>query len=85
MSEEVLTRYRRKLDEEIDRISRHILNGKCKDHPEYLGRIGEIMSFRRAKENLKRSIEEMQADDKIAESNDNRSNTAQPSEEIDDE
>lgn len=50
--------YEQSLDREIEHVSRYILNGKCKDHAEYLARISEIHAYRRAKDNFSESKKE---------------------------
>jgi hypothetical protein len=56
--ETVEERYKARIREARERVDRHILNGKCVDHAEYLARISERMAYRRAEDDFKRSLNE---------------------------
>ena len=72
MTDVVIQKYKKTLEDEIEKLERFILAGKCPDHAWYLARISELHAYKRAKDNFSRTLDDyIHEEDNLSEEDSN--------------
>ena len=56
MSESIIHGFRKRQEQEVERVTDYIVSGNCESYAEYLAKVHEIRAYKRARNNFDEAV-----------------------------